>query len=397
MTDAITVSSLSKNFRLYHERNQSLKATVTQGRRSRYEDFVAIRDVTFSIAKGSTFGIIGSNGSGKSTLLKCLAGILTPDSGTIEISGRVVALLELGAGFHPELSGRENIFLNGAILGMTRDEIKAKFEAIVAFSGLERFIDTPIKNYSSGMIVRLGFAIAVNVEPDILIIDEVLSVGDENFQNKCNEKIEEFRRSGRTIILVSHGLTTVTQLCDQVLWLEQGVLKQVGDAQEVVQNYLSSTSSQVSEHLALVEEIRSGTGEVRISNVSVSDGAANHSGVFSSGDPMQITFALKNFSHTGMTHARISIHDISNILIWQNETHKNEIFFDLQHNLERLITCRISELPLLQGIFQISIVVTNESGSVVFDEIENVARFNVLKNNLQDSGLLALESHWLIS
>nr|MSZ96913.1 ATP-binding cassette domain-containing protein [Actinomycetota bacterium] len=174
---AISVEGVSKFFRLYHEKNQYIKTAMLRGRRARFEEFWALKDINLEIPTGSTFGIIGSNGSGKSTLLKCLAGILTPDKGKVTHNGHVVALLELGAGFHPDLSGRENVFLNGAILGMTRSEIEKKFDDIVEFSGLDHFIDTPVKNYSSGMTVRLGFAIAINVDPEILIIDEVLAVG----------------------------------------------------------------------------------------------------------------------------------------------------------------------------------------------------------------------------
>ncbi|MGA0355814.1 MAG: ABC transporter ATP-binding protein, partial [Ilumatobacteraceae bacterium] len=189
---AVAVHDLWKSFRLYHERNQFLKAAILRGRRARYEEFWALKDVSFEVPVGTTFGVIGSNGSGKSTLLKCLAGILVPERGSVEISGRISALLELGAGFHPELSGRENVFLNGAILGLSKKEIAARFDSIVDFAGLEDFIDTPVKNYSSGMFVRLGFAVAAHVEPEVLLVDEVLSVGDEAFQRKSAEKIEQF-------------------------------------------------------------------------------------------------------------------------------------------------------------------------------------------------------------
>ena len=203
MSAAITVDGLWKNFRLYHERNRYIKAAVLRGRRARYEEFWALKDVSFEIPQGETFGIIGSNGSGKSTMLKCLAGILYPNKGGVTVDGKLAALLELGAGFHYELTGRENVFLNGAILGLSKKDLELKYDEIVQFAGLEKFIDTPVKNYSSGMIVRLGFAIATNVNPEILLIDEILSVGDQNFQRRSAEKIDEFRRDGRTIIIVS--------------------------------------------------------------------------------------------------------------------------------------------------------------------------------------------------
>ena len=234
---AIQVSSVSKNFRLYHERNRYIKAALLRGRRARYEEFWALKDVSFEVQEGSTFGIIGSNGSGKSTMLKCLMGIYRPESGRIAVRGKIAGLLELGAGFHPELSGRENVFLNGAILGMSNKDITKQFDSIVEFAGLERFIDTPVKNFSSGMTVRLGFSIATHVEPEVLLIDEVLGVGDQAFQRKSSEKIEEFRRDGKTIIVVSHSLTTMRNICQEVIWLEKGKIKMLGSPKEVVKAY----------------------------------------------------------------------------------------------------------------------------------------------------------------
>ena len=187
---AVRVNEVSKRFRLYHERNQSLKSAILRGRTSKHEDFWALKDISFNVIEGQTHGLIGSNGSGKSTLLKCLAKIYWPTSGTIEYRGRMASLLEVGSGFHLELSGRENIYLNGSILGMSKKEIDSKFEEIVDFSGVERFLDQPVKNYSSGMYVRLGFSIAINVDPDILVVDEVLSVGDEEFQRKSFQKVQ---------------------------------------------------------------------------------------------------------------------------------------------------------------------------------------------------------------
>ncbi|MGA1506572.1 MAG: ABC transporter ATP-binding protein, partial [Ilumatobacteraceae bacterium] len=240
-TPAIRVESLWKNFRLYHERNRYIKAAMLRGRRARYEEFWALQDVNLTVEKGATVGVIGSNGSGKTTLLKCLTGIYTPERGSISVEGNLAALLELGAGFHPELSGTENIYLNGSIMGMSKKEIDNKFDSIVEFAGLEQFIDTPVKNFSSGMTVRLGFSIATHVEPEVLLIDEILSVGDQAFQRKSTEKIEQFRRDGRTILVVSHSLGLVQQLCDTVVWLEKGHVKMIGPAAEVIAEYTGNT------------------------------------------------------------------------------------------------------------------------------------------------------------
>ena len=238
MTDAaVSVEHISKRFRMYHERNDSLKSMVMRGKKSVHEDFWALKDVSFEVPHGSTFGLIGKNGSGKSTLLKCLAKILWPEEGSITARGKQASLLEVGSGFHPELSGRENVFLNGSILGMSRKEVARKFDDIVSFSGVGHFIDQPVKNYSSGMYVRLGFSVAVAVTPDVLVVDEVLAVGDATFQNRCRTKFKEMKAEGRTVILVSHSMSTVKDMCDEVAWLDQGDLKMIGNTKDVVKAY----------------------------------------------------------------------------------------------------------------------------------------------------------------
>jgi len=237
---AVRVDHVSKSFRMYKERNQTIKAAVMRGRTSVHEDFWALDDITFDVPQGSTFGLIGSNGSGKSTLLKCLANIYFPNKGTITHFGKIAAMLEVGSGFHTELSGRENIFLNGSILGMSKKEITRKYDEIVDFSGVEQFIDQPVKNYSSGMYVRLGFAIAINVDPDILVVDEVLAVGDAEFQEKCFQKFRDFKEAGKTVILVSHSMATVEQMCDHAAWINKGTLMAAGEAAPTIQAYTDS-------------------------------------------------------------------------------------------------------------------------------------------------------------
>lgn len=237
---AVSVEHVSKKFRLYHEKNQNLKTAIMRGKRTIHEDFWALKDVSFDVPEGSTFGLIGSNGSGKSTLLKCLAKIYYPNEGSIKANGKVAALLEVGSGFHPELSGRENIYLNGSILGMSKKKIDSKFDQIVDFSGVEEFIDQPVKNYSSGMYVRLGFSVAIHVDPEILIVDEVLAVGDASFQAKCRQKFIDFKKDGRTVILVSHSMGMVKEMCDQVAWLNKGEFIESGSAAKVIKAYEKS-------------------------------------------------------------------------------------------------------------------------------------------------------------
>jgi lipopolysaccharide transport system ATP-binding protein len=234
---ALAIDDVSKKFRLYHERNQTLKAAVMRGRRVVAEEFWALRNVTFDVKQGETFGLIGANGSGKSSLLKILARILVPDGGQVRTNGRVSSMLEVGSGFHPELTGRENIFLNGAILGLKKKQVVALFDEIVEFAGIENFLDQPVKNYSSGMYVRLGFAIAIHTSPDILIVDEILAVGDGAFQEKSKTKFRELTRQGSTVVLVSHSLSQVREMCDRAAWIDAGSLRGVGAAAQVTRDY----------------------------------------------------------------------------------------------------------------------------------------------------------------
>jgi ABC-2 type transport system ATP-binding protein len=234
MGAAIEVHGVSKKFRLNTEGIKSLKERAMALGRVHYDDFWALRDIDFEVAEGQTVGLLGHNGSGKSTLLKCIGGILKPTAGHIATRGRVASLLELGAGFHPDLTGRENVFLNASILGISRRDIERRFDDIVDFAELEQFIDNQVKHYSSGMYVRLGFAVAVNVDPDVLLIDEVLAVGDENFQRKCLERIHQFQADGRTIVFVTHAADQVRQLCDRAVVLDHGSMVAVGEPPEAI-------------------------------------------------------------------------------------------------------------------------------------------------------------------
>jgi lipopolysaccharide transport system ATP-binding protein len=247
---AIVVDGVSKRFRLYKEKASSLKERFTRLRGSVYDEYWALKDVSFTVPRGTTFGLIGHNGSGKSTLLRLMASIHRPTKGSVGVDGRVSALLELGAGFHPELTGRENVYLNAAILGLSRRAINEKIDEIIDFAGIGEFIDSPVKIYSSGMFVRLGFSVAVHVEPDILIIDEVIAVGDEDFQRRCFNYIYGLRRRGATIVLVTHSLNLVQTMCDHAAWLDHGELRAVGAAADVVHKYLDEVNEDEARRLA---------------------------------------------------------------------------------------------------------------------------------------------------
>src|SRR6266542_5046269 len=253
--NAIDLVNVSKVYRRYSGRQFStLKSALLQ--RSLLRDlrpdqtFPALTDVSFSVPRGSTYGIIGRNGSGKSTALKLVAGITKPTSGEVHVAGRISALIELGAGFHPEISGRENVFINGIMLGLSKREIQRRFDEIVDFAELRDFIDAPVKTYSSGMYMRLGFAVAIHVDPDVLLVDEVLAVGDEGFTHKCLDKLAEFRRRGRTVLLVTHSLDLVTRFCDEALWLDGGITKAQGDPKRVVDAYLTDVAKAENVELA---------------------------------------------------------------------------------------------------------------------------------------------------
>ncbi|MEP6527332.1 MAG: ABC transporter ATP-binding protein [Nocardioidaceae bacterium] len=303
MTEAIEVAHLSKVFRLATERRDSLKERFVRGR-GRHEEFWALRDVTFDVERGTTFGLLGHNGSGKSTLLKILCGIYRPTTGAVTARGRVSSLLELGAGFHGELSGRENVYLNGSILGLSRKQIDAAMERIIDFAGIEEFIDSPVKIYSSGMYVRLGFSIAVTVEPEILMVDEIIAVGDEEFQRKCFDHLFELRRRGTTIVIVSHALGILADLCDQAIWLDHGRARSLGDVRDVVDDYLREVNRKEAEasgadggHDLGSGPARLGSGDVRITGVDYLDDSGADTPFLSAGEPCTIRLHYKASSY----------------------------------------------------------------------------------------------------
>src|SRR4051812_23910458 len=254
--NAIELTNVTKVYRRYARKKQfaTLKSALLKGSLIQDlqpdEKFPALQGVSFAVAPGQTYGIIGRNGSGKSTALKLVAGITKPTSGTVTVQGRISALIELGAGFHPEISGRENVFINGIMLGLSKREVARRFDDIVEFAELKDFIDAPVKTYSSGMYMRLGFAVAIHVDPDVLLVDEVLAVGDEGFTHKCLDKFSEFKRRGKTILLVTHSLGLVERFCDEALWMDGGRLKGIGDPKRIVGAYITDVEDSEEHQLA---------------------------------------------------------------------------------------------------------------------------------------------------
>ncbi len=298
MTRSLEIQGLSKLYRLGRaQHDQMLRERLVEmikrpfDRAKETESIWALRDVSFDADEGEVIGIVGRNGAGKSTLLKILSRITYPTSGEVKVNGRVASLLEVGTGFHDELTGRENIYLNGSILGMRRREVEERFDAIVDFSGVEQFIDTPIKHYSSGMRLRLGFAVAAHLEPDVLIVDEVLAVGDAGFQKKCIQAMEGLRNTGRTVLFVSHNLAAVENLCSRGIWIDSGKIRMDGRAKDVIASYMSSfVGERVSGSDLSGTENRMGSGEIRYTRLEYLSPDGTPCAMTRSGDPLVLRF-----------------------------------------------------------------------------------------------------------
>ena len=392
MDSAVVVEDVWKKFRLYDERNQSLKATVMRGRRARYREFDALKGVSFEIPEGTTFGLIGENGSGKSTLLKCIAKILRPERGSISTVGKISALLELGAGFHPELSGRENVFLNGAILGMSKRQLEQRFDEIVAFAGLEEFIDSPVKNYSSGMYVRLGFSVAINVDPDILLVDEVLAVGDEAFQRKCSEKFADLKQSGKTIVVVSHALGAMRTLCDTLALLDHGNLVDVGESGRIIDEYVSDVHS---DRVADGEHgSRWGSGEGRIDRIEMLDEREQPVATVRTGDSVIFRFHYSVDEPLERPVFGLSIHTIDGVHVTGPNTRDAGVVPDRLEGTGH-VDLRIDRLLLVQGIYDLSVSLADNALLHVYDFRHRSFRFDVEFGDPHEQyGIVSLDGRW---
>jgi ABC-type polysaccharide/polyol phosphate transport system ATPase subunit len=388
---AITVDGVSKRFRLYHERNQSLKIAVLRGGRARFEEFWALQDVSFDVPAGTTFGLIGENGSGKSTMLKCMAKILRPDTGSIAAVGKISALLELGAGFHPELSGRENVYLNGAILGLSKKQLDARFEGIVDFAGIEQFIDTPVKNYSSGMYVRLGFSVAINVDPDILLIDEVLAVGDAEFQRKCSEKIADFRQQGKTIVIVSHSLPSVRALCDEVALLEHGQLRDLGPAGPIIDHYLADAFRDQDDGSGFV---RWGSGEVKIEQVEMLDASGAVVTKAHTGDSVTMRIHYHATEPVRDVQFGTALNNIEGAAVTgPNTRHAGLLCRCLDGR--GFVDYRIPRLLLLPGGYHFTVAIYDLAALHAYDHVERALRFDVEAGEpYEEVGVVSLGGAW---
>ena len=443
MTSAIDVINVSKVYRRYARKRQfaTLKSAILDGSLladlKPDETFQALRNVSFSVPKGCTYGVIGSNGSGKSTLLKCVAGITRPTEGDVKVDGRISALIELGAGFHPEISGRENIFINGIMLGLTKKEIQRRFDEIVEFAEMQDFIDAPVKTYSSGMYMRLGFAVAVHVDPEVLLVDEVLAVGDQSFTHKCLDKFAEFRRRNKSILLVTHSLDLVEKFCDVAHWLNKGVTKGEGDPKRVVAAYVMDVEDVEENTLAKAEAVRVaasakevteaqetaisvdsvdsgegsasseesnapkdgfkseegrwGTREVEITNVTISgpNGDAGH--VFQSGESIQVRMDVTSKAKITDFVFGLGLFNADNVCVYGTNTNREE-FQPTEIDGSAIVTFTIDKLDLVEGTYRLDLAAHKADG-YPYDYHRLLYTFRV-KSRIRDVGIYRPDHSW---
>lgn len=371
---AIEIVGVTKRFRRHTEPTKTIKERLLNFRKGEVETFDALHDVNITVEPGETIGLLGHNGSGKSTLLKCIAGTIRPTTGEIRVQGRMAAMLELGAGFHPDLTGRENVYLNGSILGFSRDHVTRIFDDIVAFSELDEFIDQQVKYYSSGMYARLGFAVAVNLEPDVLLVDEVLAVGDENFQRKCLERVRAFQEEGRTIVLVTHSPDQVIQLCDRALVLDHGHSLHVGDTTDAVRIYRHAIHAR-GYRLDGDDEPDDGLATIRITGATAT--GPDGRDTIKPGDTVRVDVRYSASEPIPSTRARIRLttHDGVKIL--------DASSFDLLgRDLEQLqgegtITFHLRELPLLDGTYRVGLLLQDPAETFLYAQDLDACTFDV--------------------
>jgi lipopolysaccharide transport system ATP-binding protein len=395
---AVVVDGVSKRFRLQRERAASLKEKVTKLRFERKSEFWALSDVSFAVPSGSMFALVGHNGSGKSTMLRVIAGIYRPTSGRVTTHGRISALLELGAGFHGDLTGRENIYLNSAILGMTRRETDRLYDSIVEFSGLEEFIDTPVRHYSSGMYVRLGFSVAVHVDPQILMVDEVIAVGDADFQRRCYEHFYKLRNRGTTIVMVTHGLGDVKNICDEAAWLDHGALRAVGPASEIVQLYLDEVNQVEADRHEREQEEDGDEREaptavpVAIERVQVLGRDGSPLSFITPHEPCTLSVDVDVRQPVVGAKVRFQFATEHGITMSSSATDQGG---ELPAVVGRTnVRYEIPSVPFAPGDYLVSVDVVDADILVRFDFADRVARLRVRSGEVEVAGLVRLDGAW---
>lgn len=399
---AIEVKDVTKKFKLYYDKGHMLKERAISWKRNKYEEREVLKGISFQVKKGEAVGLIGHNGCGKSTTLKLLTKIMYPDSGTIELSGRVSSLLELGAGFHPDLSGRENIYINASIFGLTKKEIDKRLQDIIDFSELEEFIDNPVRTYSSGMYMRLAFAVAINVDAEILLIDEILAVGDVNFQAKCFNKLMEIKNQGTTIVLVSHSTGQIEQLCERSIWIQDGLVAADGVAKEVNRKYLKYMGEQKensSKHEASVTESDDETEQktenshkVKITNVSSYDISGTTKNVFSPEEFISFKINYDVRESVNNVIFGICIYRKDGFKCFETNTDINDIDIEQLDEGEDSFQIDIQTLNLLQGKYYVDVYVKSKIGEII-DYLDVANEFEIY-STLGETGLVKLPCKW---
>ncbi len=402
------VTHASRRFKVVHEKSTTLKELLIRRKRTSYTELWALDDVSFEIRPGEAVGIVGRNGSGKSTLLKLLAGIIPPHGGTVEAGGSVASMLELGAGFHPDFTGRENVFMNGAIHGLSDRDVAERLDEIVDFAGLAEFIDMPVRTYSSGMQMRLAFAVASHVEPDIMLLDEVLAVGDEAFQRKCMGRIYEFRRRGGTLVFVSHDPNAVEHICSRAILLDGGKVLMDGEPHEVMERYHRllatdpevtpapvATDSNVSELPLSAEPAPGGwgTGDVTVEAVELTSSGAPTSGVVS-GDPVVLSILLRAGRSVLTPNIGFSITLGDGTLVYGTNTRLSEFQVDEIAGLTR-IDFTIPMMNLHEGTFQINLAVVSHDEATVYHWLDRALTFSVYART-SGIGIAPIVGEWSI-
>lgn len=416
----ISIKDIEKKFKVYYDKGQTFKERLLFRNRNHYEERLVLKGISFQVEKGQAIGLIGENGSGKSTLLKLMTRIMYPDKGSIEIKGRVSSLIELGAGFHPDMSGRENIYTNASIFGLTKKEVDSRIKDIIEFSELEEFIDNPVRTYSSGMYMRLAFSVAINVDADILLIDEILAVGDVSFQAKCFNKLREIKAKGTTIVIVSHSLGQIEQICDRSIWIDQGVIREIGKPREVHPIYLDFMGGKSRENKGetnvnntdmnntndeeITVEVKSsnkdkgipnkrwGNKDVEIVNIKLLDNNGKEKYIFKSGELMDVYIQYKVNTTVDKPNIGVGIFRNDEVNCYGTNTHIDGIevadFMEDGH-----LIYRIKKSNLLAGEYLLDVAIETKDGFAC-DYIKDAIRFRVY-SVINDIGTIRLDHQWI--
>jgi ABC-2 type transport system ATP-binding protein len=388
----IVAENVSRRFRVYPQRHVTLKEAIVRRRHLRPVEVWALRDVSFRIEPGESVGFMGRNGSGKTTLLRLLAGVFRPTSGRLAVTGQVGSLLELGAGFHHDFTGRDNIYLSASIYGLRKQEVDRRFDSIVEFSELERFIDLPVRTYSAGMYMRLGFSIAVNVDAEVLLLDEVFAVGDEAFQRKCIDRILEFKRQGKTIAFVSHSGAALERMCDRGVFLRQGLVEYDGETGEAIRCYqeLLADEEDPAERAAGLQEW--GTGEARVSDVRLENAAGEVREDFMAGDHVILRLKVQNREAIDPPRLAIELRDVTGALLSRAEQDLGELGWD-RDGEDADVRFDIQRMPLVEGRFQFNVSLTDGARTRRYHSVEKAAEFSVIPQG-EAHGFVLFEGDW---